>query len=556
MATLIVSPVAASSDQILLDAINPRQERRFAVAVVTLLTVFAVAIHGYHPYAEDGGPYITGIKHALAPSLYPHWFEFVAGHPRFSFFAGSIAALVKISHLNLEVVLLLMQFASYWITLFAGWHLAALCYAERQARTGATALLATWLTLPIAGTSILLMDPYVTARSISTPCALLALVGVGIFLRPQQLSQNRRSQGLVLCCGALIVAGTAHPLMAAYALGWVLIFACQLSDKKSVRKWGTLGLVLLAIAMAWGVQLSGARETDSYLQAEMTRSYWFLANWTWYEQIGLFAPLAILATVACRSPRENKIMIALARMAIISSLTAVVVVLLFGRAEAASHIVAWLQPLRILQIAYVLMTLGLGAALGERFLKRSRLRWLVVFASLAGIMLFAERQTFPASAHLELPGLPPSNPWEQAFLWIRFNTSQEALFALDSDYITKPAEDAQNFRAISERSALPDYTKDGGDAANNPKLSSSWVEVQSAQKQLSAESDARRMSKLKPLGVDWVVLERGSVTSFSCFYTNTAVKVCRLPDHPAINEASQSPGPNTSASASAIARLP
>ena len=42
--------------------------------------------------------------------------------------------------------------------------------------------------------------------------------------------------------------------------------------------------------------------------------------------------------------------------------------------------------------------------------------------------------------------------------------------ALDAQYITKPGEDAQGFRAIAERSALPDYSKDGGVVTNKPEL--------------------------------------------------------------------------------------
>lgn len=537
MATLIVSPVT-SAQRPPLNTSQLREEPRFAVTLVTLLTLFALAVHGYHPYVEDGGLYITSIKHLLNPSLYPHRLEFVAGHPRFSLFAPSIAALVKITHLDLELVMLAIHFLSYWVTLFAGWHLAALCYPSRRARTGAVALLAAWLTLPIAGTSILLMDPYVTARSISTPCALLALLGVGVFLRQPTQGQIR---GLALSCAALLIAAAAHPLMAAYALGPVLILTCQLSESRPIRLWGSLGLILLALLTACGVQQSGPPETATYLQAEMSRSYWFLANWTWYELVGLFAPLAILATAAFGTVSENRERRSLARMAILCSLTAVAVLLLFGRPSSASHRVAWLQPLRILQIDYILMTLGLGAELGQRFLKSSWLRWMTVFASLAGIMIFAERQTFQGTAHFELPGSSPSNPWEEAFLWIRQNTPRAALFALDSDYIAKPMEDAQNFRAISERSALPDYTKDGGDAANNPKLSSTWAAAQAPQTRLSSKSDTQRILELKPLGVDWMVLESNAKTSFPCAYANSAVKVCRMPFQSPIIEAKATP---------------
>lgn len=472
---------------------------------------------------------MAGIKHVLDPSLYPHASEFAVTHPRFSYFADTVAALVRLSHLSLGLVLLLLHLASIWATLFAAWHLAARCYAGREARVGAVTLLAVWLTLPIAGTSIFLMDPYVTARSLSTPCGLLALVGLEAFLSSQEPGRTRRWQGLVLCCGSLAVAAVMHLLMAAYALGFVLVLGSQLSEKRAVRRWGAIGLPLLAVAMAWGIQVRSPGESAAYLQVQMTRSYWFLSDWAWYEQIGLAAPLTILATVACKRRWWDETKIALARTAVVCSLTAVVVALLFARAGAATHTVAWLQPLRIFQITYILMILGLGAALGERLLKRSVLRWAVVFCSLGGIMLFAGRQTFPASTHLELPKVPASNAWERAFVWIRYNTPKEAFFALDPNYITKPGEDAKSFRAIAERSVLPDYSKDGGEAANSPRLASAWVKAQAAQTRLSEKTDTQRLTALRPLGVDWVVLERSALTGFACDYANEAVKVCHLP---------------------------
>ncbi len=100
-----------------------------------------------------------------------------------------------------------MYLASFSLTLFAAWVLASRCYASRESRAGAVALLAGWLTIPVAGTSLMLMDPYVTARSISTPCALLALVGALQFLLPRfevegEMGEQRR--GLALCCGAAL----------------------------------------------------------------------------------------------------------------------------------------------------------------------------------------------------------------------------------------------------------------------------------------------------------------------------------------------------------------
>jgi hypothetical protein len=213
-----------------------------------------------------------------------------------------------------------------------------------------------------------------------------------------------------------------------------------------------------------------------------------------------------------------------------------VVAVLFARVGMATHLVARMQPLRIFQMVYVVMTLVVGAALGSRVLQRSAVRWVVVFSVLAAVMVVAERRTFPASRHLELPGAlaeedaaGQQNPYERAFAWIGGNTPRDAVFAVDSQYITKPGEDAQSFRAIAERSVLPDFSKDGGVVTNKPELAAEWLRGQVAQAELSGESDAKRLSLLRPLGVTWVVLERGAVTGFLCDYRNEAVKVCRLP---------------------------
>jgi hypothetical protein len=184
-------------------------------------------------------------------------------------------------------------------------------------------------------------------------------------------------------------------------------------------------------------------------------------------------------------------------------------------------------------VVYVVMILFVGAELARRVLREHAIRWIATFAVLGGVMFYAERQTFASSAHIELPRdsmwSEEKNPWERAFLWVRENTPKDALLALDADYIEKPAEDAQCFRAIAERSALPDYSKDGGEASITPSLTDEWVTGQTAQIRLSAETDEERIAALRPMGVSWVVLERSAVTDFACDYTNEAVKVCRLP---------------------------
>lgn len=511
-----------------------RRERGFATLLVTGLTALAVGVHGYHPYSEDGGLYMAGIKHLVDPGLYPHGTEFVTEHLRFSIFAPMVAGLVRASHLSVETVLLVVQVASFWVTLFAAWRLAMRCFASREARSGAVALLAAWMTLPIAGTALMLMDRYVTARSISTPCALLALEGALAFLMSDDATRAQRMRGLALCGGALAVAAMVHPLMAADAMGCVLVLGCVSSGNRRVRVWGTFGLCVGAVGVAAALWKLAASDGAVYRQAAVTRYYWFLSEWRWYELVGLAAPLLILAMVAFGRRREGDgARVALARMAVASGLTAVAIAALFARVDSASYLVARLQPLRVFQLVYVVMILVVGAAMAEKALRRRLMRWVAAMATLCGVMLFVERQTFPASAHVELQGVmrtvAPQNAWEQAFVWIRRNTPKDALFAMDADYIARPGEDAQCFRAIAERSVLPDYSKDGGEASITPALARAWAEGQAAQKGLNTETDAERVAALHPLGVSWVVLDRGAATAFSCEFANGAVKVCRLP---------------------------
>ncbi len=293
MATTLTLPASLKVEQ----ARHRRSERAFGATFVTALTAFALAVHGYHPYAEDGGIYLAGVKRLLNPSLYPHWSEFVTEHLRFSVFAPLVATLVRASHLPLMTVWLLLYVVTFWSTLFAAWTLATRCYTGREARCGAVALLAVWLTMPIAGTSLMLMDPYLSARSISTPCTLFAFVGVLDSFSPQS---SKRIQSIALCCSSLLLAALIHPLMAAYALASVLLLSFLLSSNPRVKVGGVAALSLLAILAAAILYKTTPPETPEYLSVALTRTYWFVASWHWYEQFGLAAPLAILAIVALR----------------------------------------------------------------------------------------------------------------------------------------------------------------------------------------------------------------------------------------------------------------
>jgi hypothetical protein len=501
-------------------------EGALAAAVLAPTTLL---IHGYHPFAEDGGLYVSAILKALHPSLYPTWSQFVTVQMRYSLFAPLLASVIRFSGLRVSMVVFLLHVLSIWATLFGGWLVAARCYASRQARWGAISLLALWLTLPIAGTSLLLMDPYLTARSVSTPCGLFALASTldvaAALHRTGSIPWRSVAGGLF----ALAIAFAVHPLMAGFNVCClVLLLACSLR-RPGARAACIAALCLMGVASAACLYWFGPAATPNYFQAEHTREYWFLQNWHWYEIAGLCAPLLVLAFLTRRGMRRSREASRwLSDMAFTAGLTALAISLLFVRTTSLSYEVARMQPLRIYHTIYIVMILVAGAVAGERLFARHSWRSAASFLVLGTLMFYVQRCTFPASGQVELPWRPPQNGWEQAFAWIRAKTPRNALFALDAHYITDRGEDAHYFRAVARRSALADFSKDGGLAAIDPGLADSWARAQAAQTNLDTESDAQRIARLRPFGVSWIVLPAAATTHFACPYRNLAAKVCRL----------------------------
>jgi len=167
--------------------------------------------------------------------------------------------------------------------------------------------------------------------------------------------------------------------------------------------------------------------------------------------------------------------------------------------------------------------------LGKYLLRERPLRWMLLFLPLASIMLYAQRQEFSSSYHIEWPGRAPRNEWVKAFDWVRNNTPQNALFALDPDYASQPGEDYFGFRAFAERSMLADGDKDASVVALFPELAWQWnLEVSGRKnwRQFKIE-DFKRLKK--NYGVTWVIVRTGSSAGLPCSYENSAVTVCEIP---------------------------
>ena len=135
-----------------------------------------------------------------------------------------------------------------------------------------------------------------------------------------------------------------------------------------------------------------------------------------------------------------------------------------------------LQPMRSFHLIYVMFCLLLGGLVEEYLLRARVWRWVLCFGVLSLGMFKLDVAAYPASPHIERPGVRYQGEWLSGFLWIRDHTPKDALFALDAEYFSKPGVDLHGFRAVAERSVLADRQKDGGAASIFPELAERWKE--------------------------------------------------------------------------------
>jgi hypothetical protein len=481
---------------------------RPTVAAIALLTPMVLLVHGYHPLADDGAVYVTGIKRLANPGLYRSDSVFALSPTRFSIFAHVLAPLL--SWVSLPVLLVVCHLASIFLFLLGAWRVAARIFSDQRSCGGAVLLAACGFTLPVAGTSLSIMDPYVTARSFSTPLSLFALAAV--------LDGNWVESSLWLVLTALL-----HPLMAGYTA--ITMVTLALTRR---RMWRALALMA---GLGW--LLSGAiflathpaNASLAYNRAALSRSYFFLSSWQWYEYPGLVIPIILLGFAGFRSrlPWNAR---ALAITATVLGSCALVISVCFVH-RSGSLLLARFQVLRVFQFVYLCGVLLAGGMLG-RWTQQHRRAIALMYLLLIAALFAGQRLTYPESHQVEWPGLKPRNLWQEAFLWIRDNTPRDAVFALDNDYIESAGEDAQGFRATAERSAVADWFKDGGIASNFPEAAALWWEGSAATQGLNRATDEQRLARLQPLDVTWIVLPAEATTGFPCPFANARVRVCRL----------------------------
>ncbi len=488
---------------------RPAVSARDAVATVTLLSAVALLIHGYHPYADDAAIYVAGIKKMVHPGMYGSDSVFITTHTKLSVFAHLFAGVVRYLHLPLEPLLFAAYMASLFVFLLACYTLSTRLFQSSLGRWGATLAACTCMTMPVAGTALSLMDPYLTARSFSTPFSVFALVAV----------IDRSWKRTVLW---LALTAAMHPLMAIYAGAFLLTF--HWIDTGRLR---TLAGACLAAFVASGaifVLTLHASYPDGYREAALSRSYFFLSQWQWFEISGLVLPLVLMGFALRRASKPIR---DLCLACIVVGGVTVAICTCFVHTNG-SLLLARVQLLRNYQMIYLAGLLMLGGYLAYVAGERNRWSMAVLFTGLAVLMFAVQMRTYPASRHVEWPGAHPQNRWKQAFLWIRTNTPKDAFFAIDPDYTASSDEDTQGFRAIAERGVLADHLKDGGVAAIFPALAPQWKAQRELESGIDHWTDAERIARLRPAGVTWVLLAANTPTGLHCPYRNSRAQVCEL----------------------------
>ena len=474
--------------------------------VLAVLVACGLLIAGYHPGAEDDGVYLSAIKRDLHPALYPHDSDFFAVQLQATIFDKVVATSVRLTHLPLGWAIFAWHYLTIWLVLLGCWRLSRRCFPEEYAQWASTTLVAVLLTLPVAGSALYIIDQNLHPRALATAAILAAIVA----------TLDRK---FALPIGLLILAALFHPIMATFGISFCIFLAWRppiTGTRASLLALVPLGWIFEPTSPAWRI-------------AANTRDYYFLARWEWYDWLGVFAPFAILWWFRRigQNGRATTLVHVTSRLMAFSIFQLIVAIILM--LPLSLERIRPLQPMRYLHLFFLIFIILSGGLLGQKFLRNHWLRWLVVFVPLAAGMFFAQRETYPSSAHLEWPGSTPKNPWLQAFAWIRENTPPDAYFAAGPDYMRRPGNDYHSFRALAERSVLADAVKDSAVATQVPRLSNRWLEEVEAQRGWEHFTMADYERLKTRFGINWILIEHPAREGLDCPYQRAEFLVCRIP---------------------------
>lgn len=478
-----------------------------------LLAFAALLIHGYHFGVEDGEIYIPAAQKLANRALYPFAPEFFLHHERLSIFGRVVAGLTQLTHLPIDWSIFFWYVVCLFGMIVSCWLIAAACFTSARARWSATLVTTAVLTMPATNTALLLWDPYLTARSFSTP---LTLISLGFLLQRRYLA----------AAVAGVLTGLFHPQMVAYLA--VLAAVIYVTERRKARERQSAPVLYSAAGiLPTGFALRPA--TGAYREALYTRDYYFLYNWEWYHWLGMIAPLAILAWFWRGKLRGTTRAFSMLSFAMIPfGLISIVAAAIISSSPIFDNFVR-LQPLRTFHLITIVFVVLLAGVFGE-FAGKAR-PWMIagLAGGLAAGMFYVGRATYPDSPQVELPSKTSANPWVNTLLWIRHNTPVNAVFAVDSHYMHDKGVDAHGFRAVSERSDLADYYKDSGAASLFPVLADEWKAMSEATTGLDhfSKQDFERLRAAYP-EVSWTVVHGAAPAGLQCPFNQQGYAVCRI----------------------------
>jgi hypothetical protein len=490
--------------------------RFFKPAVLFLLSLVMIAVQGYHFGVDDAAIYLPAVERVVTPGLFPYGADFFLSHSRISVFSTIVGGIVRWLHVPLAWAVLGFHVLGIYLLLLAGYWLATLCFTRARAQWAAVVTLASVLTIPVTGTALPIMDPYLTSRSLSTPLTIFALAAI-VAARPLPAA-------VLLAITALL-----HPQMAAYGVLLVILLSLpRFTTEPLPAEEAVAGSLGFFQRLPDGFHLGAAQEP--YHATLYSRRFFFAWAWAWYEWLGILLPLLILFAIARFSIAAlTPAAVRLCRALLLLGLISTAAFLFFSSSPYFDDFVR-LQPMRSFQIIYIVMFLLLGGLAGEYLLREKHWRWLLLFVPISVAMYLVDRSEYPRSHHLELPGRSVINPWAQAFNWVRANTPRDAVFALPPRYLLIPGEDEQGFRAIAERSMVADWVKDSGVASVFPQMAPEWER----QQQITLGWDHYTAPDFQALAtrspVSWVIVQPRQARGLDCPFHNDAVSVCKLND--------------------------
>ena len=490
------------------------------ILIVFLLTATGFLVMGYHPGFEDDGIYLSAVKLQLNPTLYPHDSEFIRLQMQATVFDDLIAQSVHWTKLPVVWSELLWQFAALFLILWASRQIAARLFRQVHAQWSGVAMVAAMLTLPVAGTALNIADQHLHPRNLATALILCAISFVFN-------EENRRWIAVPL----LVAAFAIHPIMGAFGISFCLFLLLALRAANSLPL-ATRAPLAAAVPLGWLF----APDTPSWRAALASRSYYSVYHWAWYEWLGAIMPLVLFGllwqatrgrTSAEGEPTDEKL--APFAQAVFAYGIFQLAIAMAIQAPAAFARLMTLQPMRFLQLVYIFMALVGGGLLGQFVLEAKIWRWTAYLLLINGSMFLVQWKCIDEGTHLELPTTAITNPWLQAFAWVKENTPTDAYFALDPRYLAVPGEGFHSFRALAERSQLADGIKDTAVAMEVPSLAPVWQEQQAA---LAGWSHFQRadFERLKAqFGVNWVLVSNPATDGLDCQWHNASIAVCRIP---------------------------